>query len=62
MLLAKQVPWLIGGSADLTPSTKTRLTLEGGRRFSGRIVQWSQFSFWDSRTCNGFDPQRIIPV
>ena len=25
--LAKNVPWLIGGSADLAPSTKTRLTL-----------------------------------
>ena len=27
--IAKRVPWLIGGSADLTPSTKTRLTFEG---------------------------------
>ncbi|MEW6325792.1 MAG: transketolase, partial [Nitrospirota bacterium] len=27
--LAKRVPWLIGGSADLAPSTKTRLTFEG---------------------------------
>jgi transketolase len=27
--LAKSVPWLIGGSADLAPSTKTRLTFEG---------------------------------
>src|SRR5205814_9117460 len=25
--LARNVPWLIGGSADLAPSTKTRLTL-----------------------------------
>ena len=25
-ILAKNVPWLIGGSADLAPSTKTRLT------------------------------------
>lgn len=25
--IAKHVPWLIGGSADLAPSTKTRLTL-----------------------------------
>jgi len=28
-VLAKNVPWLVGGSADLTPSTKTRLTFEG---------------------------------
>src|SRR2546430_5165841 len=26
-VLARNVPWLIGGSADLAPSTKTRLTL-----------------------------------
>jgi len=27
--IAKRHPWLIGGSADLSPSTKTRLTFEG---------------------------------
>jgi transketolase len=27
--VARNVPWLIGGSADLGPSTKTRITLEG---------------------------------
>jgi transketolase len=27
--LAKNVPWLMGGSADLAPSTKTRLTFDG---------------------------------
>ena len=27
--LGKNIPWLMGGSADLTPSTKTRLTFEG---------------------------------
>jgi transketolase len=26
---AKNIPWLMGGSADLAPSTKTRLTFEG---------------------------------
>jgi transketolase len=31
--LAKNVPWLVGGSADLTPSTKTRLTFEGAGDF-----------------------------
>ena len=28
-----KIPWLIGGSADLTPSTKTRLTFEGAGDF-----------------------------
>jgi transketolase len=27
--VAKRVPWLVGGAADLSPSTKTRLTWEG---------------------------------
>ena len=30
--VADKLPWLIGGSADLTPSKKTRLTSEVGRR------------------------------
>jgi transketolase len=28
-VLAKNVPWLVGGAADLAPSTKTRLVFEG---------------------------------
>ncbi len=31
--IARNVPWLIGGSADLAPSTKTRLTFEGAGDF-----------------------------
>jgi len=32
--IARRVPWLIGGAADLAPSTKTRLTLEGAGDFN----------------------------
>ncbi|MFQ5849707.1 MAG: transketolase, partial [Candidatus Binatia bacterium] len=32
--IARNVPWLVGGSADLAPSTKTRLTFEGAGDFS----------------------------
>jgi transketolase len=32
--LAEQVPWCIGGSADLAPSNKTMLTFEGAGNFS----------------------------
>jgi transketolase len=32
--VAKRVPWLMGGSADLGPSAKTRLTFEGAGDFS----------------------------
>ena len=31
--IAQRVPWLVGGSADLAPSTKTRLTFEGAGDF-----------------------------
>src|SRR5580765_4934328 len=31
---ARNIPWLIGGSADLGPSTKTRITQEGAGDFS----------------------------
>jgi transketolase len=33
--LARNVPWLMGGSADLAPSCKTRLTFEGAGDFQG---------------------------
>jgi transketolase len=31
--VAQNLPWLVGGSADLAPSTKTRLTFEGAGDF-----------------------------
>ena len=31
--LAQRVPWLLGGAADLSPSTKTNLTFEGAGSF-----------------------------
>jgi transketolase len=39
--IAKNVPWLLGGAADLAPSTKTRLTFEGAGDFGppGLTVQ-----------------------
>jgi len=32
--IAKNVPWMLGGSADLAPSTKTRLTFDGAGDFT----------------------------
>src|ERR1700686_1082355 len=32
--VARHVPWMVGGSADLAPSTKTRLTFEGAGDFA----------------------------
>ena len=34
--LAKNVPWMLGGSADLGPSCKTRLAFEGAGDFSAQ--------------------------
>jgi transketolase len=34
--IARNLPWVVGGSADLAPSTKTRLTFEGAGDFSGK--------------------------
>lgn len=31
--LAQRIPWLVGGAADLAPSTKTRLTFDGAGDF-----------------------------
>ena len=31
--IAKNLPWLVGGAADLAPSTKTRMTFEGAGDF-----------------------------
>src|SRR4030095_9271475 len=43
--LAKKVPWLIGGSGDLAPSTKTRLTFEGAGDFSADTPGGKNFHF-----------------
>lgn len=37
--VAKNVPWMVGGSADLSPSTKTNLTFEGAGSF--QPAQWN---------------------
>ena len=43
--LASNVPWLIGGAADLAPSTKTRLTFEGTDDFSAHNYGGRNFHF-----------------
>jgi transketolase len=44
-VLAKNVPWLLGGSADLSPSCKTRLTFEGAGDFSAENPAGRNFHF-----------------
>ncbi len=43
--IAETVPWLIGGSADLAPSTNTRLTFDGAGDFSAANHAGRNFHF-----------------
>jgi transketolase len=43
--IAKHVPWLIGGSADLAPSTKTRVTFDGAGDFAAGWYGGRNFHF-----------------
>ncbi len=43
--LAQHVPWLLGGAADLSPSTKTRLTFEGAGDLSAADPGGRNFHF-----------------
>jgi transketolase len=42
---AKRIPWLIGGSADLAPSTKTRLVFDDAGDFSSQNYAGRNFHF-----------------
>ena len=44
-VLAQNIPWLIGGAADLAPSTKTRLTFSGAGDFSAHDYSGRNFHF-----------------
>jgi transketolase len=43
--IARNHPWLLGGAADLAPSTKTRLTFEGAGDFSADNYGGRNFHF-----------------
>jgi transketolase len=43
--IAQKVPWMIGGSADLAPSTKTRLTFDGAGDFTAENHAGRNFHF-----------------
>ncbi len=63
--LAKRVPWLIGGSADLAPSTKTRLTFDGAGDFtaaaSGRNFHFGIREHAMGSVLNGLSLSKIRP-
>ena len=43
--LARNIPWLMGGAADLYPSTKTRLTFDGAGDFEAGQYDGRNFHF-----------------
>ncbi len=43
--IANNVPWLMGGSADLAPSTKTTITSEDAGAFSMEYMKGRNFHF-----------------
>src|SRR5262252_743415 len=64
--LAKNLPWLLGGSADLAPSTKTRLTFEGAGDFSadspaGRNLHFGIREHAMGAILNGLSLSKIRP-
>jgi transketolase len=57
-VVAQRVPWLLGGSADLAPSNKSRLTFEGAGDFSaqdraGRNLHFGVREHAAAAVCNG---------
>lgn len=60
--VAKNVPWMLGGSADLSPSTKTNLTFDGagsfqppqwGGTYAGRNIHFGIREHAMGSICNG---------
>jgi transketolase len=64
--LARNVPWLTGGSADLAPSTKTRLTFEGAGDFTaehpdGRNMHFGVREHAMGAVLNGLSLSKVRP-
>ncbi len=64
--IAGNVPWLLGGAADLAPSTKTRLTMDGAGDFgpaepTGRNFHFGIREFASAAICNGLALTKVRP-
>ncbi|MEO6202217.1 MAG: transketolase [Nitrospirales bacterium] len=64
--LAATIPWLLGGAADLAPSTKTRLTFEGagdltGGNPSGRNIHFGVREHAMGAIVNGLSLSKVRP-
>jgi transketolase len=64
--IARNVPWLIGGAADLAPSTKTRLTFDGAGDFqpddrAGRNFHFGVREHASAAIANGLAVSKLRP-
>jgi len=64
--IAVNLPWLLGGAADLAPSTKTRLTFEGAGDFEAESRHARNFHFGIREhamgsICNGLALSKLRP-
>jgi len=64
--IAKNVPWLVGGAADLAPSTKTHLSFEGAGDFepearSGRNFHFGVREHASAAIANGLAVSKLRP-
>jgi transketolase len=64
--VARVVPWLVGGSADLTPSTKTHLAFNGAGDFQpddrpGRNLHFGIREHASAAICNGLALTKLRP-
>jgi transketolase len=65
-VVAQNVPWLMGGAADLAPSTKTRLTFEGAGDFeagsyTGRNMHFGIREHAMGAVLNGLSLSKVRP-
>ncbi|TMK80175.1 MAG: transketolase [Actinobacteria bacterium] len=64
--VAQNIPWLLGGAADLAPSTKTRLTFEGAGDFgagsyAGRNLHFGIREHAMGAVLNGLSLSKVRP-
>jgi transketolase len=64
--IGRNVPWLVGGSADLTPSCKTRLTFDGAGDFTaddhgGRNLHFGIREHAMAAVLNGLSLSKVRP-
>ena len=64
--VAERVPWVVGGAADLAPSTKTRLIFDGAGDFgpddrSGRNLHFGVREFASAAIANGLALSKLRP-